>query len=163
MADGSLDYDDETLKTLDFVLVSIHSSMKMASDKMTERIIKAVSHPLVHCLAHPTGRLIGRREEFTADWDAIFEVIKQNGKALEINAHPSRLDLNGERCKKAKDMGIPIIINTDAHSPDGMEVMKYGVMTARRGWITKEDISNGLLLNCLPIDKLEAWLKKTKG
>ncbi|MCE1245314.1 MAG: DNA polymerase/3'-5' exonuclease PolX [Firmicutes bacterium] len=160
LADGSLDYDEETLKTLDFVLISIHSSMKMAKDKMTERIIKAVSHPLVHCLAHPTGRLIGRREEFSADWDAIFEAVKANGKALEINAHPSRLDLKWEMCRKALSMKIPIIINTDAHSPDGMEVMKYGVMTARKGWMTKEEIKKGLLINALETNELEQWLKK---
>ncbi|MFP4496973.1 MAG: DNA polymerase/3'-5' exonuclease PolX [Vulcanimicrobiota bacterium] len=142
LSDGSLDYPDEILKKFDFVLASIHMGMRMSRDKMTQRVVKALRHPLVHCLAHPSGRLIGRRPEFDMDWGLIFEVLKEEKKAVEINAHPARLDLNYKRCKIAGDMGIPIFINTDAHSPAQLELMEYGVYVARRGWLEKENILN---------------------
>lgn len=155
MKDGSLDYPDEILEKLDFVLASVHQGMKMDKKRMTSRIVKAVRHPLAHCLAHPSGRLIGRRPEMEIDWELVFQAAKESGAAIEINAHPSRLDLNETRCKKARDMGIPIMINTDAHSPDQMELMEYGVSTARRGWLRKEDV-----LNTLPTDEIRRWLKE---
>lgn len=153
LSDGTLDYDDEILKTLDFVLVSVHMGMNMPKEKMTSRVLKAVTHPGVRCLAHPSGRLIGRRREFEMDWDRVFHAAKESGIAIEINAHPSRLDLNDERCRKAKETGIPILINTDAHSPEGMELMEYGVDVARRGWLTKEDV-----LNTRTLEEMEKWL-----
>lgn len=155
LSDGTLDYDDEILKTLDFVLISIHMGMNMPEEKMTPRVLKAITHPGVRCLAHPSGRLIGRRREFEMDWDMIFDAAKESGIAIEINAHPSRLDLNDKRCRRAKETGIPIMINTDAHSPDGMELMEYGVDVARRGMLTKEDV-----LNTLPLEEMEEWLFK---
>lgn len=155
LSDGTLDYDDEILKTLDFVLVSIHMGMNMPEEKMTPRVLRAITHPGVKCLAHPSGRLIGRRREFEMDWDRVFQTAKESGIAIEINAHPSRLDLNDKRCRKAKEMGIPILINTDAHSPDGMELMEYGVDVARRGWLTKEDV-----LNSGTLEEMEGWLLK---
>ena len=117
LADGSLDYPDEILEKLDFVLVSIHSAMKMDKEKITNRIIRAITHPLAHCLAHPTGRLINRRPEMDIDWDRVFAAAKDAGIAIEINSHPYRLDLDEHRCKTARDLGIPLFINTDAHSP----------------------------------------------
>ena len=155
LSDGTLDYNDEILKTLDFVLVSVHMGMNMPEEKMTPRVLKAITHPGVKCLAHPSGRLIGRRREFDMDWDRVFQAAKESGIAIEINAHPSRLDLNDKRCRKAMEMGIPVMINTDAHSPDGLELMEYGVDVARRGWLTREDV-----LNTGTLEEMERWLSK---
>ncbi len=155
LSDGTLDYDDEILKTLDFVLVSVHMGMNMPEEKMTPRVLKAITHHGVKCLAHPSGRLIGRRREFEMDWDKVFETAKKTGIAIEINAHPSRLDLNDKRCRQAKEMGIPIMINTDAHSPEGMELMEYGVDVARRAWLTRENV-----LNTRTLEEMERWLSK---
>lgn len=154
LSDGTLDYDDEILNTLDFVLAAIHIGTKMSKEKMTERVLKAINHPKVHCLAHPSGRLIGRRHEFEMDWDKIFHAAKKAGIAIEINAHPSRLDLNEERARRARDMGIPIIINTDAHSPDQLELVEYGIYVARRGWLEKGDV-----LNAGTVEEMEEWLQ----
>jgi len=153
LSDGTLDYDDEILDSLDFVLASIHMGMKMSKEKMTDRILKAINHPKVQCLAHPSGRLIGRRQEFDMDWDKIFEAAKKAGIAIEINAHPSRLDLNEERARKARDMGIPILINTDAHSPKQLELMEYGIYVARRAWLEKGDV-----LNTGTVEDMEGWM-----
>jgi DNA polymerase (family 10) len=158
LSDGGLDYPEELLRELDFVLVSVHQGMKMARDKMTKRIIRAIRHPMVHCLAHPSGRLIGRRPEMEMDWEEILPAARDAGIALEINAHPSRLDLDWHRCRAARDMGIPILINTDAHAPVQMELMEYGVFTARRGWLRKDDV-----LNTLPADRMEEWLRKVRN
>lgn len=154
LSDGSLDYPDEILKKLDFVLISVHNGMRMPEDQMTERILKAINNPLVHCLAHPTGRLIGRRPEMKINWDRLFEGIKKAGIAVEINAHPSRLDLDEHRCKIAVQMGIPILINTDAHAPAQMDLMEYGIYVARRGWLKDKDV-----LNTRPTGEIEEFLK----
>ena len=157
LSDGSLDYDDEILKSLDFVLISVHMGMNKPREQMTQRVLKAIHHHGVHCLAHPSGRLIGRRREFELDWEKILEAVKETGIAIEINSHPARLDLNDKRCKIAKDMGIPIFINTDAHSPGDMDLMEYGIDVARRAWLAKENI-----VNCLSTEDIEKWLVKRK-
>jgi len=153
LSDGTLDYEDEILETMDFVLASIHLGMGMPGGKMTERVLKAIRHPMVHCLAHPSGRLIGRRREFEMDWKRIFMAARDSGIAIEINAHPSRLDLNEKRCRIASEMGIPIMINTDAHSPDDLELIEYGINVARRGWLS----GNGAL-NTLSTEEMNRWL-----
>jgi len=142
LSDGSLDYPDSVLKDLDVVIASVHSGFKMERAKMTERIVNAIKNPFVHFLAHPTGRLIGERDPYDVDLEQVFKTAKENGKAIEVNSHYLRLDLNDINIRKAIDMGIRLVISTDAHNPDQLKLMRLGVATARRGWATKTDIIN---------------------
>ncbi|MDQ7779459.1 MAG: PHP domain-containing protein, partial [Planctomycetota bacterium] len=141
-ADGSLDIADKTLAQLDVVVASIHSRFHDSRDVMTRRIIRALESEHVDILAHPTGRLIGEREAYDVDIDAVFEAAKRNGKALELNSFPDRLDLNDVLCRKAKEMRIPIAISTDSHSAAQLAHIEYGVATARRGWLEPADVVN---------------------
>ena len=154
-ADGSLDYPDEFLESLDLVLASMHTSLRQPRDKVTERVIKAIRNPHVDIIGHPTGRLIPDREGADLDMEAILQVASETGVAMEINAHPSRLDLDDIYARRAKELGIPISINTDAHSEEDMDMRFYGVAVARRAWLTKNDV-----INCWSTDKLLKWLKK---
>ncbi|MFA4844024.1 MAG: DNA polymerase/3'-5' exonuclease PolX [Candidatus Margulisiibacteriota bacterium] len=142
LPDGRLDLPDEVLRELDIVLVSVHSSFKMPREKMTARVVRALQNKYVHILAHPTGRLINEREPYEIDLEAVLKAAKQNDVAVEINAHPKRLDLTDIYCRRAKELGVKLAINTDAHATDQLELMKYGVITARRGWLEKKDIIN---------------------
>ena len=153
--DGSIDIKDEALKKLDFVIAGIHSNFKMPKEKMTERIIRAMKNPNVDIISHPTGRLIQRRDEYQIDFDKILRVAKETGTILEINSFPERLDLNDVNIKKAKEMGVKMVINTDAHHADHMRFIEYGVAQARRGWAEKKDI-----INCWALEKLLKFLKK---
>jgi len=153
-ADGSLDYPDEFLASLDLVLASMHTSLRQPREKVTERVIKAIRNPYVHIIGHPTGRLIPDREGADLDMDAVLKAAAETGVALEINAHPSRLDLDDAYARRAKEMGIPISLNTDAHSEEDMDMRFYGVAIARRAWLTKNDV-----INCWSTDKLLKWLK----
>ncbi len=159
-ADGSLDFPDEILAQLDLVQVSIHSRFKMSREDMTRRIVRAVQHPLVHILGHPTGRLIGERAPYEVDIEAVLQAAKTGGVAAEINASPSRLDLNDLHARRAKDLGIPITISTDAHTIPHLEYMRYGVAVARRAWLTPANV-----LNTLPAPAFASWLKqrRTRG
>lgn len=157
-ADGSLDFPDDVLSQLDLVQVSIHSRFKMSRDEMTTRIARAVQHPLVHILGHPTGRLIGERAAYEVDIEAVFRAAKAGGVALEINASPSRLDLNDLHARRAKDLGIPITISTDAHTIPQLDYMRYGVAVARRAWIGASDV-----LNTMPEVDLAAWLERKRA
>jgi DNA polymerase (family X) len=157
LSDGTLDYPDEILEKMDFVLAAVHSRMKMPRQEMTERIIRAMENPHVHCLSHPSGRLIGRRDEFDVDWEKIFETVQKNGKAMEINSSPARMDLDDKRAKLAKELNIPIFINTDAHTPEEMELIEYGLFVARRAWLEPVHV-----MNTYSIDKLQDWLKSVK-
>jgi len=154
LPDGQLDYSDELLAQLDIVLAAVHSNFKMPKDKMTSRVIKALSNKYVNILTHPTGRLIGEREPYEIDLEKVLLAAKKYNVAIEINAHPRRLDLSDIYCMRAKKLGVKIIIATDAHSTDQLKLMKYGVITARRGWLEKKDI-----LNTLSLDKLLKCLK----
>ena len=154
-ADGSLDYPDEFLATLDLVLASMHTSLRQPREKATERMIEAIRNPHVHIIGHPTGRLIPDREGADLDMEAVLQAASETGVAMEINAHPSRLDLDDAYARRAKDLGIPISINTDAHSEEDMDMRFYGVAIARRAWLTKNDV-----INCWSTDKLLKWLKK---
>jgi DNA polymerase (family 10) len=154
-ADGSLDYPDEFLASLDLVLASMHTSLRQPREKVTERMIKAIRNPYVDIIGHPTGRLFPDREGADLDMDAILNAAAEAGVALEINAHPSRLDLDDVYARRAKELGIPISINTDAHSEEDMDLRFYGVATARRAWLTKEDV-----INCWSTKKLLDWLKE---
>ncbi len=147
--DGSLDYPEEVLAELDFVVASVHSGWKMERAAMTERIIKAMENPLVDGIAHPTGRLIGQREPFEVDMEAVLKAAASLGVAMEINAHPDRLDLKDVHARRAKELGVKLMINTDAHAADQLQLMHFGVATARRGWIEPGDV-----LNTLPISRL---------
>lgn len=142
LPDGRLDLPDEVLRELDLVLVSVHSNFKMSREKMTARVIRALQNKYVHILAHPTGRLINEREPYEIDLEAVLKAAKQNNVAVEINAHPQRLDLTDLYCRRAKELGVKVAISTDAHSIDQLELMKYGVITARRGWLKKKDVIN---------------------
>jgi len=147
--DGSIDIKDEVLAKLDFVIAGIHSNMKMDKNKMTERIIKAMKNPNVDIISHPTGRILKRRDEYQADFDKILRAAKETNTILEINSSPDRLDLKDVNIRKAKDLGVRMIINTDAHQIDQLGLIKYGIAQARRGWAEKKDI-----INTQPLKKL---------
>jgi DNA polymerase (family 10) len=142
LSDGSLDYPDSVLKDLDVVIASVHSGFKMERAKMTNRIVNAIKNPFVHFLAHPTGRLIGERDPYDVDLEQVFKTAKEYGKAIEVNSHYLRLDINDINIRKAIDMGIRLVISTDSHNTDQLKLMSLGVATARRGWATKTDIIN---------------------
>jgi len=146
-SDGSLDFSDEMLSKLDVVIAAIHSGFKQESKIITERIIKAMQNRLVNIIAHPTGRLIGYRESYQVDINEMMEVAAKTGTILEINSYPERLDLNDIYCRMAKEKGVQLAIETDAHSIDGLEFMNLGVDVARRGWLEEKDIVNTLPLN----------------
>lgn len=154
LSDGTLDYPDEVLKEIDFVIAAIHTGFQQEERQITHRIVSALKHPLVHALSHPTGRVIGEREAYQVNMEEVLKVAKEYGKALEINAYYKRLDLNDIYIKACVELGIPLIIGTDAHFLDQMEYIKLGVAVARRGWCEKKD-----LLNILDYDNFIKWLK----
>jgi DNA polymerase (family 10) len=153
-SDGALDIPDEVLKELDIVVASIHSGFKQSRQQLTSRIVSAIKNPYVGIIAHPTGRLIGERDAYDVDMDEILKAAKETGTALEINAYPLRLDINDIYARKAKEMGIPIVISTDAHVINQFNFMSYGVSIARRSWLEKGDV-----LNTLELKKLLKRLK----
>lgn len=154
LSDGTLDFSDNTLRELDIVIASIHSGFKQDTDTITNRIIAACQNPHVDVIAHPTGRILGRRDPYAADMDKVLEVAAATNTVLEINSSPDRLDLNDLMAKKAKEMGIKMVINTDAHDKEALEDIKYGVWTARRGWLEPRDI-----INALPLGELLNFLR----
>jgi len=139
---GELDFDDSLLKRLDVVIAGVHSKLKMDEKAMTERIITAMGNKNVDIIAHPTGRVIGKREPYRLNMEKILEVAFQNKTCLEINALPDRLDLNDTYIKMAREKSVKLCINTDAHNLSHFDMMKYGVFNARRGWLTKNDVLN---------------------
>ncbi|MBD3259775.1 DNA polymerase/3'-5' exonuclease PolX [Candidatus Woesearchaeota archaeon] len=142
LKDGSLDYPDSILKKLDIVIGGVHSNFKMSSRKMTERIIKALKNKHLTILAHPTGRSIGKRDRYDADFEKIFKAAAKNKKILEINSQPERLDLDGANILAAKKLGCKFCINTDSKDTSDLDLMKLGVGQARRGWLEKKDVIN---------------------
>ena len=142
LPDGQVDYDDELLEQLDWVVGSVHTSFRMAEKEMTARIVAAMEHPLVDAIGHPTGRLIGRREPYAVDVDKLIEAAVRTGTFLEINANPNRRDLNDIYVREAARAGAKILIDSDAHGTETLANMRYGVATARRGWLTKADVAN---------------------
>ena len=149
LPDGSLDYPDEILASFDFVIASIHSRFSMDRDAMTERIIKAIENPYTTILGHPTGRLLLSREGYSVDMDAILEQAAKHGVCVEINSNPHRLDLDWRWCRKAKELGISLVISPDAHDIAGLYDVYYGLGIARKGWLTRDDI-----INCLDWDEV---------
>ena len=140
--DGSLDYEDELLEQLDWVIASVHTSFSIGEQAMTERIITAIEHPLVRAIAHPTGRLIERRAPYAVDLDAVFAAAARNDTMLEINANPNRRDLSDVQARAAAKAGVRILIDSDAHHIDTLANMQWGVATARRAWLTHEQVAN---------------------
>jgi DNA polymerase (family 10) len=140
--DGGLDLDDATLTELDIVVISVHSRLNMSREQMTRRVIRAMAHPKARILGHPTGRILGRHEAYSIDVDQVVKAALDYGVMLEINAQPERLDLNDVYAKMARDAGVKLIINTDAHRVEELAYMRYGVDQARRGWCESSDITN---------------------
>jgi DNA polymerase (family 10) len=156
LADGSLDLPDDLLKEFDWVVASIHSGFNKDN---TERLLKACEHPSVHCIGHPSGRLIGKREAYPVDWKKLFEKAVATGTAIEINAQPDRLDLKDDLVKDAIEKGVIITISTDSHALTQFDNMTLGVAVARRGWCAKENV-----LNTGTWKKVEQFkIKKKKG
>jgi DNA polymerase (family 10) len=139
---GGMDLPDDVLAEADWVIASVHYGQQQSREQITERILGALENPHVDIVAHPTGRLINRRDPYQVDLDAVIAAAARSGKLLELNANPARLDLDDLHCAAAKRHGVPIVINTDAHSTVGMDVMKYGVLQARRGGLTAADVAN---------------------
>jgi DNA polymerase (family 10) len=139
---GGMDLPDDVLAEADWVLASIHYGQNQPRNQITDRVLGALRNPHVTAIAHPTGRLINRRESYEIDMDAVFQAAAEHGKLLEINASPKRLDLDDVNASAARSHGIPIVINTDAHRTSGLDDMRYGVVQARRAGLTKEDIAN---------------------
>jgi DNA polymerase (family 10) len=155
LKNGKLDLDDEVLAELDVVVASVHSYMNLGAAEMTERLLAAIENPYTHIIAHPTGRLVLRRDPFAYDMEKILDAAKEHGVAMECNAYPDRLDLKDVHLRMTKERGVKIVISTDSHTTANLNFMKYGVMTARRGWIEKKDV-----INTLPFDQFMAALRR---
>ena len=155
LEDGSMDLSDDILKELDVVLAAVHYKFNLSKTEQTRRVVKALQNPNVDILAHPTGRVIGHRNPYELDMDEIFRVCKAEGKILELNAQPERLDLNDVYLKTAKEEGIKISIATDSHDPMSLRFMEYGLNQARRGWLEAEDV-----VNTLPLETLKKLLAR---
>jgi DNA polymerase (family X) len=140
--DGSLDYPDDLVAALDWVVASVHTSFSISPQEMTARVLTAIENPRVNCIGHPTGRLIGRREPYGIDIEAVAEAAARTGTMIEINANPNRRDLSDRHARLAVDAGVKIVVNTDAHGVDTLDNIAYGIATARRAWLTKGDVAN---------------------
>jgi DNA polymerase (family 10) len=152
LKNGELDFSDEVLKNLDVVIISAHMFNRLSAEDQTKRLIAAIENPYSMILAHPTGRLINKRAEMEFDMEKVIKACVQNKVALEINSQPSRLDLTDKYVRIAKESGAKFVINTDSHSVDNPEFMKFGIGIARRGWLTKEDV-----LNARTFSKFDTW------
>jgi DNA polymerase (family 10) len=155
LADGALDLSDDVLAQMDIVIASVHSHFAQERQEMTDRIVKAVSNPNVSLLGHPTGRLLLRRDAYPVDMDAVMKAALQHKVAMELNSYPDRLDLCDIHLRMARERGIPIVINTDAHHTSHMDLIKYGVLQARRAWLQPSNV-----LNTLPPEKFKLAMKK---
>jgi DNA polymerase (family 10) len=156
--DGGVDYPDELLARFDLCIASLHHGFGQSREQATRRLLVAMENPYVDIIGHPTGRLLGRRDPFDLDMEAVIAKAAETGTALELNAHPQRLDLNDVHLRMAKAAGVRISIDTDSHEATQMSFMRWGVATARRGWIGRDDV-----LNCQPLDVLRTWLKRTRS
>jgi len=153
-ADGGLDFPDEALAKLDFVIASLHVGLRQPREQVTARLISAISNPHVDLIGHPRGQLIPDREPADLDMDAVFAAAREHGIALEINANPHRLDLEAQYARRAAELGIPLAINTDAHRAEEMDLLSFGVLTARRGWVEAKSV-----LNTWPLEQFLAWIQ----
>jgi len=148
-ADGSLDFPDQVLAELDFVVASVHSGLRQDRDTMTARVVRAMRHPHVHAVGHPSGRLLTQRTESAVDLDQVLRIAAETGTMMEVNAAPERLDLDDVHVRRAIELGVRLVINTDAHHPDGFDNLLFGIATARRGWAGPEHVANTLPLEVL--------------
>jgi DNA polymerase (family X) len=155
LADGSLDLSDEMLAQLDVVIGSVHSAFNQEPQQMTDRLLKAIENPHLGAVGHPTGRLLLKRDAYQFDVEAVLNAAAKRKVAMELNAYPDRLDLCDRHLRMAKERGVKIVINTDSHHTSHLEKIKYGVLQARRAWLTKEDV-----LNCLPPERFATAMKK---
>jgi DNA polymerase (family 10) len=155
LGNGTLDLEDEMLAELDIVLISVHSRFDLPATQQTERILKALQHPAVNVLAHPTGRQINRRDPMQFDLDAVLGSAAEHGVAVELNAHPDRLDLSDVQLMRARELGCDVVISTDAHRTADLDLMRYGVEQARRAWLERDAV-----LNTLPFDELVRRLQR---
>jgi DNA polymerase (family 10) len=155
LPDGSLDFDDETLALFDYVVAAVHQGFNMDAAKMTKRICKALAHPKVTMLAHPTGRLLLEREAYAVNMPEVIAAAAKHNKIIEINAHPMRLDMDWRFWKHAKELGVKCSINPDAHNIDDLQFLAVGVGIARKGWLEKKDV-----INCLPLKEVEKAIKR---
>jgi DNA polymerase (family 10) len=155
LADGSLDYPDSVLEQLDVVIASVHSHFRQDRETMTRRIIKAITNPHVDILAHPSGRILGRREPYAVDLEAVLAAAARSGTVLEINASPDRLDLTDTWARRAREMGVKLAVNTDAHAGERLREMAFGITAARRGWLEPQD-----LINTWPWERVRDYFQK---
>ncbi len=153
--DGGVDWDEEFLEGFDVLVASVHSHFTQSRDAMTRRLIRAIEHPCVNVIGHPTGRKIGRRDPIDFDEEAVFEAAARTGTAMEIDSHPDRLDLKDEHVLWAKRLGVRFSIDSDAHAVGHLELLRYGVGTAQRGWLTAAEV-----INAWPSTRLERFLRK---
>ncbi len=158
LKDGRLDLDDEVLAQLDVVVTSVHSYMNLDSAAMTDRLLAAIENPYTQIIAHPTGRLLLRRDPFAYDMERVLDAARKHGVAMECNSYPDRLDLKDTYLRMAKDRGVKIVISTDSHSTTNLLFIRYGVQMARRGWLEKSDV-----LNTLPVEELLGALRPKPG
>src|SRR5918912_1014386 len=158
LPDGSLDYDDELLAELDWIVASLHSSFRLGEREQTERMIRAMEHPLVDAIGHPTGRLIERRRPYPLDIDRVARAAARTGTFLEINGNPDRRDLNEINARRAVEAGVTVVIDPDAHWTRTLGNMQYGVATARRAWLTADDVAN-----TRPWEELDAMRKRSQA
>jgi DNA polymerase (family 10) len=158
LPDGSLDYPDDLLDGFDYVVASVHSHFTLPRDDMTRRLVRAASNPRVTMLGHPTGRLLLARDGYSLDLDAVIDAAARAGTLIEINANPLRLDLDAVHCRRARQKGVRIVINPDAHAVTGFDDLGYGVSVARRGWLTKGDV-----LNTVPLATMISRLAELRG
>lgn len=154
LPDATLDFDDDVLAQLDFVIASIHSSFQQPQEQIMERILAAMKNPHVDMIAHPTGRIVGQRAGYDPDMEQLLDWAKEYGKIVELNASPYRLDLMVEHLEMAQEKGVPVAINTDAHSIDGLDVMITGVKHAQKAWLKRDNV-----VNTWPLERLKAFLK----
>jgi DNA polymerase (family 10) len=154
LGEGELDLSDDVLAQMDVVIASVHSQFNQDRDKMTDRLVRAVSNPNTSILGHPTGRLLLRRDAYPFDMDAVLKAAAEHGVAMELNSYPDRLDLSDVHLRQAKSHGVKIVINTDSHHTSHLAKIRFGVLQARRAWLTKEDV-----LNTLPADKFANAMK----
>jgi DNA polymerase (family 10) len=158
LLDGNLDYSDHILSKFDFIIAAIHSSFNLSEEQMTDRIIKAIENKFTTIMAHPTGRLLLARDPYRVDIIRIINAAAENDVDIELNSSPFRLDLDWRMCKYAKEKGVKIFINPDAHSLKNLDDYKFGVNIARKGWLEKEDVPN-----TLSVKEIEIYLKNKKN
>jgi DNA polymerase (family 10) len=157
-ADGSLDWDDDFLAGFDVVVASVHSHFRQPREEMTARVVRAIEDPRVNVIGHPTGRSIGHRPPIDLDFDAVLRAAARTGTALEVNSFPDRLDLDDEHVRRARDAGVLLAIDTDAHAVPHLDYLRFGVGTAQRGWAGPEQV-----VNTWPLAQLRRFLAKDRA